>query len=833
MFKGMIYYFKNKCNGFQTMTPSLSHFRSSKITHSLIRLKQISSGVSKSKIVPKKGQLKRKGDLWTDDEFKTLENAVKLHGKDWNYISKNYFFDNRTPAAISIKWRCYLTKDDLKTLEYAVSKHGKNWDYISKEYFNNNRAPKILSAKWERFKNELKKPKNIVSKLKDRNNTIREPKKIKCSRNHWTDKEIRTLKKAVKEYGHHNLEFISKKYFQDSRSVSAISSKWRTLNSCSRNRWTENEDKLLFDLIKKHGMEWKKISKLMNRTCDSISKRYDKITRKQREKNTELQTRLTRQYRKNHLMYKDYDKLQKLVDKYGKDWTQIAKIMNRSKDSLEKSVEKSLEKSLESSFLRDIRQLFHEADDYNVLIEVGQEPTIKTFKAHSVILRARSAYFRAALSTNWAKTNDGIIKMNKPNITPDVFHVILKFMYTGTIVLSDNMLPHYLDILVAADELALIDLIDYIVEYILKKEMFWFRRNLVKIHRISSQHEAFHKLKTSCEEIIQKDAPTFLRSKDIGNLEENILIKLLKSDNLDLKEIEIWNQIIKWGKVQCSLNGNDKENIEDWTNEDFEMLKLSLTNCLSHIRFFLISGADYHDKIRPFKKILSKELKNELREFYIAGRKPNRLNLLSPRLKYADEESLLIKLNHFTLISSWIDRKKQNYQPEQIPYVFKLLYRGSRDGLKEADKFYQKCNYQGPTIVIVKPFGGNQIIGGYNADIWNKNQKYDTVTNSFIFSLVINNNENDTGICSRVKSNVNKVGCAGQEKLPWFGNDLNWIKGVCKQQIYERKIVDFEKFNTEDVEVYKVLLKVNNNIFFDEFNEDDNTTTIFNHEIIE
>jgi hypothetical protein len=404
-------------------------------------------------------------------------------------------------------------------------------------------------------------------------------------------------------------------------------------------------------------------------------------------------------------------------------------------------------------------------------------------------------------------------------------------MYTGTITLSDNMLSYYLDILVAADELALIELIDYIIEYILKKEMFWFRRNLVKIHRISSQHEAFQKLKSTCEEIIQKDSSTFLRSKDIGDLDESILIKLLKSDNLDLKEIEIWNQIIKWGKVQCSLN---KDNINDWSTEDFDMLKLSLTNCLSHIRFFLISGADYHDKIRPFKKILSKELKNELREFYFAGRKPNRSNILSPRLKYADEESILINLNHFTMISSWIDKKKQVYQSDQIPYVFKLLYRGSRDGLKDADKFYQKCNYQGPTIVIIKPSGVNQIVGGYNADIWNKNQKYDTVTNSFIFSIDISKDD-DNGICSRVKNNVNKVGCAGQEKLPWFGNDLNWIKGVCKQQIYEKKIVDFEKFKCEDVEVYKVLFKVNNNFFFDEFNEDTSSdnTTIFNHEIIE
>lgn len=87
---------------------------------------------------------------------------------------------------------------------------------------------------------------------------------------------------------------------------------------------------------------------------------------------------------------------------------------------------KKLENKLEKSFLEDIRQLYQEADDYNVLIEVGQEPNIESFKAHSVILRARSTYFRAALSTNWAKSNGGVIKMSKPNISPDVFRIILK-----------------------------------------------------------------------------------------------------------------------------------------------------------------------------------------------------------------------------------------------------------------------------------------------------------------------------------------------------------------------------------------------------------------------
>lgn len=65
-------------------------------------------------------------------------------------------------------------------------------------------------------------------------------------------------------------------------------------------------------------------------------------------------------------------------------------------------------------------------EEYNVVIEVGEAPNTKIFQAHSIILRARSPYFRQALSKNWAKKEGDIIKFSKPNISPKVFEVILK-----------------------------------------------------------------------------------------------------------------------------------------------------------------------------------------------------------------------------------------------------------------------------------------------------------------------------------------------------------------------------------------------------------------------
>lgn len=79
-----------------------------------------------------------------------------------------------------------------------------------------------------------------------------------------------------------------------------------------------------------------------------------------------------------------------------------------------------------NSLLQDIARLFTEPDDYDVLLEVGGRNDKKTFKAHSLILKTRSPYFKAALSSNWVKKENDKIIFAKPNITPIVFKKILK-----------------------------------------------------------------------------------------------------------------------------------------------------------------------------------------------------------------------------------------------------------------------------------------------------------------------------------------------------------------------------------------------------------------------
>ncbi len=67
-----------------------------------------------------------------------------------------------------------------------------------------------------------------------------------------------------------------------------------------------------------------------------------------------------------------------------------------------------------------------DSDDNDVIIQIKENQKIKEFRAHSNILRVRSPYFKNLISVDKIKNENDVIIFNKPNITPDVFEIVLK-----------------------------------------------------------------------------------------------------------------------------------------------------------------------------------------------------------------------------------------------------------------------------------------------------------------------------------------------------------------------------------------------------------------------
>lgn len=99
-------------------------------------------------------------------------------------------------------------------------------------------------------------------------------------------------------------------------------------------------------------------------------------------------------------------------------------------------------------------KLFHfyderdEIEDYNVKIIIGQDYNKKTFKAHLYLIRAMCPYFNTAFKKDWRKKdNDGFFFIEKPNIKPEVFEVILRCVWPKSLFMFpffaiDNLILH-------------------------------------------------------------------------------------------------------------------------------------------------------------------------------------------------------------------------------------------------------------------------------------------------------------------------------------------------------------------------------------------------------
>ena len=71
-------------------------------------------------------------------------------------------------------------------------------------------------------------------------------------------------------------------------------------------------------------------------------------------------------------------------------------------------------------------EILKDDEHYDITIEVGEDPNVKIFRAHMIILYYRSPFLQRKLASN-KKNNDGILAHIKlPNISPEIFQIILK-----------------------------------------------------------------------------------------------------------------------------------------------------------------------------------------------------------------------------------------------------------------------------------------------------------------------------------------------------------------------------------------------------------------------
>ncbi|GBB92192.1 hypothetical protein RclHR1_01980017 [Rhizophagus clarus] len=465
--------------------------------------------------------------------------------------------------------------------------------------------------------------------------------------------------------------------------------------------------------------------------------------------------------------------------------------------------------ALTDTLLRDIGELYEGADDYNVKIQVGEDSEMEIFNAHSVILRARSTYFRSAFSSNWAKKEGDYFIFKKPNVSAVVFQIMLKYIYTGTIALDAiNVESNLIELLIAADEMNLSELVDHLQQHIINLNHDWMVQNGVKLFNIISQRKGiFSKLEKYCNKIMNQEPELLIDSNDFWRLDDETLITFIQLDNLKMEEVNIWENLVKWGIAKNPTLSTD---MTTWGLDEYDILKRTLSKFIHHIRFFQMTPQEYYYKVRPLGKLLPKELEGDLLSYYIVPDCKLVTKVLPPRKSQniKGTESAILTTKHFNLISYWIDDGQETL-PNVLKngqYEFNLLLRGTKDGFG-VEVFKKKCNNKGATIVIIKLKNSNKIIGGYNPIRWSESGSYLSSNQSFIFSFYSNTLDSSTNILSRVKDSFYAI-LDDNNRGQGFGfGDLYIFLKSCKLKHYTTRIHDSDTFEIDDYEVFQVLKK--------------------------
>ncbi|GES90238.1 hypothetical protein GLOIN_2v1882676 [Rhizophagus clarus] len=413
------------------------------------------------------------------------------------------------------------------------------------------------------------------------------------------------------------------------------------------------------------------------------------------------------------------------------------------------------------------------------------------------------------------KDNNTLVHIKLSNISPEIFQIILRYLYGGIISLDGQDPLDIFKILIAADSLLLRELVDYLQTHFIEKEIEWMEQRFEFIYRTSFQSHNLSEIQKFCIDFMAKFPEKIFKSLDFTSLPEKFLISLIKKDDLQMKEIEVWEYVLKWGLAQNQTINPDPDT---WTDNDYEMMKNTLRNCLPLIRFFSLSSKEFLHKVSPYKKLLKQQVCKDLLNSYMdPDIEPNNDNIPLPRnLRNSNViESKIVNLNIISTISRWIDKVdfnvKFSYLRElYLPFKFDLLLSGSRDGFS-AEKFHKLCDNKLNTIIFIKVKGTGEILGGHNPSIWKSSIDWGQSYYSFIFSFKSKNKIKDS-VLSRIK-NINRA-LNYEADGPSFGGDdiklsFSFLVYACKcrciQTDYEKKIRDNNDWShVEDYEVFQI-----------------------------
>ncbi|GES83628.1 kinase-like domain-containing protein [Rhizophagus clarus] len=201
--------------------------------------------------------------------------------------------------------------------------------------------------------------------------------------------------------------------------------------------------------------------------------------------------------------------------------------------------------------------------------------------------------------------------------------MVLRYIYGGRLSLEEYDTSDIIKILIASNELNLQELITHLQSFLIENKKNWMEQNFNFVYKTSFENNSFLELQNFCIEFMTKEPEKIFYSIDFDSLSENCLISLIQHDNIKMNVIQVWEHVLKWGIAQNPELSSDPSN---YSRDDFITLNNTLQHCIPLINFFNLTSIEYMDKVYPYKKIIPKDLRENLFRYFMGQPSNNQSN---------------------------------------------------------------------------------------------------------------------------------------------------------------------------------------------------------------
>ena len=204
--------------------------------------------------------------------------------------------------------------------------------------------------------------------------------------------------------------------------------------------------------------------------------------------------------------------------------------------------------STKNTVLERSRHMFNNLEFSDISLTC--EGSMKQFHAHKYVLATSSVVFKAMFYGDLAEKNSLVHLTDTDDKSLEEF---LRFLYTDECELTaDNVVS----VMYLAKKYIVPSLSGKCVDSL---RSFMTAENAMSILEAATKFDEKELVK-NCLELIESNTRKAIASNDFDNISQTTLATLLKLDNMDVSEVELFRAVLRWSDSQCSKNDMEPTN---------------------------------------------------------------------------------------------------------------------------------------------------------------------------------------------------------------------------------------------------------------------------------